>query len=133
MARVDEHLFGFSLVNDWSARDVQAFEYQPLGPFLAKNFATSISPWVVTTEALAPFRTAAKPRPAGDPQPLPYLRGGEARAAFDIEMHARDSERDVFAAQCRQSWTKPMRMGLRPRRNGARGYKPRAERACAMQ
>jgi fumarylacetoacetase len=88
MARADEHLFGFSLVNDWSARDVQAFEYQPLGPFLAKNFATSISPWVVTTEALAPFRVAQKARAAGDPQPLSYLRGGDPRAAFDVEVEA---------------------------------------------
>jgi fumarylacetoacetase len=88
IATVDEHLFGFGLVNDWSARDVQAFEYQPLGPFLAKNFATSISPWIVTTEALAPFRVAQAPRPAGDPAPLPYLSGGEARAAFAIVVEA---------------------------------------------
>ena len=68
----EDHLFGLCLLNDWSARDLQAWEYQPLGPFLAKNFATTISPWVVTMEALAPFR-AAFTRPAGDPQPLPYL------------------------------------------------------------
>ena len=68
-----EHIFGICLLNDWSARDVQAWEYQPLGPFLAKNFATSLSPWVVTMEALAPFRTAAFARPQGDPAPLPYL------------------------------------------------------------
>jgi fumarylacetoacetase len=69
----DSHIFGVCLVNDWSARDIQAWEYQPLGPFLAKSFATSLSPWVVTTEALAPFRSAAFPRPAGDPPPLAYL------------------------------------------------------------
>jgi fumarylacetoacetase len=68
-----EHLFGVVLLNDWSARDIQAWEYQPLGPFLAKNFATTISPWIVTFEALAPFRCAAFERSAGDPPPLPYL------------------------------------------------------------
>jgi fumarylacetoacetase len=68
----EAHLFGLCLLNDWSARDLQAWEYQPLGPFLAKNFATTVSPWIVTMEALAPYRTAFR-RPAGDPQPLPYL------------------------------------------------------------
>ncbi len=67
------HLFGVCLLNDWTARDIQAWEYQPLGPFLAKSFATCISPWIVTMEALAPFRTAAYARPAEDPAPLPYL------------------------------------------------------------
>lgn len=67
------HVFGVSLLNDWSARDVQAWEYQPLGPFLAKSFATSVSPWVVTAAALAPFRTACWRRPPGDPAPLPHL------------------------------------------------------------
>jgi fumarylacetoacetase len=69
-----EHLFGVCLLNDWSARDIQTWEYQPLGPFLAKNFASTVSPWVVTMEALAPFRAPAFPRPSGDPQPLEYLR-----------------------------------------------------------
>jgi fumarylacetoacetase len=73
VARAESHLFGLCLVNDWSARDVQAWEYQPLGPFLAKNFATTVSPWVVTLEALAPFRAPAYPRADGDPPPLPYL------------------------------------------------------------
>ena len=68
-----DNIFGLCLLNDWSARDIQAWEYQPLGPFLAKNFATTISLWVVTLEALAPFRVAAFERPADDPQPLPYL------------------------------------------------------------
>ena len=72
--RADEHLFGLVLVNDWSARDIQAWEYQPLGPFLAKNFCTSLSPWVVTLEALEPFR---QPAPSQDPPPLPYLRRTE--------------------------------------------------------
>ena len=68
-----EHVFGVLLLNDWSARDLQAWEYQPLGPFLAKSFATTVSPWIVTLEALAPFRCPAFARDAGDPQPLPYL------------------------------------------------------------
>ncbi len=69
----EEHLFGLTLLNDWSARDIQKWEYQPLGPFLAKSFATTISPWIVTMEALAPFRCAEFTRPDGDPQPLDYL------------------------------------------------------------
>ena len=69
----ERYIFGICLVNDWSARDIQAWEYQPLGPFLGKSFATSLSPWVVTMEALAPFRTAAFERAKGDPAPLPYL------------------------------------------------------------
>lgn len=73
IADAGAHLFGVCLLNDWSARDIQTWEYQPLGPFLAKNFATSISPWVVTMEALAPFRTAPLARRAGEPAPLPYL------------------------------------------------------------
>jgi len=76
VSQADDHIFGICLLNDWSARDIQAWEYQPLGPFLAKNFATSISPWVVTLEALEPFRSAADPRPEGDPQPLAHLAGG---------------------------------------------------------
>ena len=68
-----EHIAGYCLLNDWSARDLQAWEYQPLGPFLAKNFLTSVSPWVVSPQALAPFRKAMPPRPDGDPEPLPYL------------------------------------------------------------
>jgi len=73
IARADEHIFGICILNDWSARDIQAWEYQPLGPFLAKNFASTISPWVVTMEALVPFRVPPFARPAGDPSPLPYL------------------------------------------------------------
>lgn len=73
LARAEQHLWGVCLVNDWSARDLQSWEYQPLGPFLAKNFATTVSPWVVTLDALDPFRTPAPIRPPGDPAPLPYL------------------------------------------------------------
>ncbi|MCO7569646.1 fumarylacetoacetase [Pseudomonas chlororaphis] len=83
-----EHIAGFCLLNDWSARDIQAWEYQPLGPFLSKSFITSISPWVVTAEALEPFRQAQAPRPEGDPQPLPYLldKRDQAAGGFDIEL-----------------------------------------------
>jgi fumarylacetoacetase len=92
--RAIDHIFGLVLMNDWSARDIQAWEYQPLGPFLAKNFCTSISPWVVTLEALEPFR---KPLPLQDPEPLPYLsatgriRRGERTEnnfTFDIRLEA---------------------------------------------
>jgi fumarylacetoacetase len=85
---IDQHLFGLCLVNDWSARDVQAWEYQPLGPFLAKSFATTLSPWVVTMDALEPFRVAPAARPEGDPAPLPYLVGSSdrARGAFDVSL-----------------------------------------------
>ena len=81
--RAEEHVFGLCLLNDWSARDVQAWEYQPLGPFLAKNFATTVSPWVVTLEALAPFRAPWR-RAAGDPQPLAYLDCAALREAGAI-------------------------------------------------
>jgi fumarylacetoacetase len=73
IAQVEDHLFGVCLLNDWSARDIQRWEYQPLGPFLAKSFAASISPWIVTFDALEPFRVARFERPAGDPAPLEYL------------------------------------------------------------
>jgi len=83
-----DHIAGFCLLNDWSARDIQAWEYQPLGPFLSKSFITSISPWVVTAEALQPFCRAQPARPEGDPQPLPYLfdKRDQAGGAFDIEL-----------------------------------------------
>lgn len=80
------HIFGFCLVNDWSARDIQRWEYQPLGPFLAKSFATSISPWIVTSEALAPFRCPAFARPEGDPAPLPYLTSQADQEAGGVEI-----------------------------------------------
>ena len=83
-----ERIAGLCLLNDWSARDVQAWEYQPLGPFLSKSFLTTISPWIVTAEALAPFRTAQAPRPSGDPAPLPYLWNDDdqAHGAFAIAL-----------------------------------------------
>lgn len=87
IADAEEHLFGVTLLNDWSARDLQAWEYQPLGPFLSKNFASTLSPWLVTMEALAPFRSKFE-RPAGDPQPLPYLDSASNResGALDITL-----------------------------------------------
>jgi fumarylacetoacetase len=82
----EEHLFGMCLLNDWSARDVQAWEYQPLGPFLAKSFATTVSPWVVTFEALAPFRVPLAPRAEGDPEPLAYLSDAGDKAQGGVDM-----------------------------------------------
>ncbi|MGH8669616.1 MAG: fumarylacetoacetase [Burkholderiales bacterium] len=91
-----DHIFGVLLLNDWSARDIQAWEYQPLGPFLAKSFASTVSPWVVTLEALAPFRCPAFPRAFNDPKPLPYLFDeADQRAggiAIDIEMWLRSAK-----------------------------------------
>jgi fumarylacetoacetase len=101
------HIFGFCLLNDWSARDVQAWEYQPLGPFLGKNFATTVSPWVITAEALAPFRTSAFARPAGDPAPLPHLDDADDRAhgGLDIMLEAY-----LASAQMRRSGLAPLRL-----------------------
>lgn len=91
LEQAEDHIFGLCLVNDWSARDLQKWEYQPLGPFLAKNFATTVSPYIVTMEALAPFRTRAFKRPDGDPKPLAYLytEENETQGGFDItvEVH----------------------------------------------
>ncbi len=83
----EDYLFGVCLLNDWSARDIQSWESQPLGPFLAKSFATSISPWIVTLDALEPFRVPSPPRPAGDPQPLTYLQSA-GHGAFRIALEA---------------------------------------------
>ncbi|UVL50469.1 fumarylacetoacetase [Pseudomonas sp. B21-036] len=88
VAQAGEHVAGYCLLNDWSARDIQAWEYQPLGPFLSKSFISTVSPWVVTAEALEPFRCAQPARPEGDPQPLAYLFDprDQAGGAFDIEL-----------------------------------------------
>jgi fumarylacetoacetase len=85
-----DRIFGFCLLNDWSARDIQAWEYAPLGPFLAKSIGTTLSPWVVTSEALAPFRAPAATRPAGDPLPLPYLTSASdaAEGGLDVTLEA---------------------------------------------
>jgi len=108
IGEAEEHLAGLSLVNDWSARDVQRWEYQPLGPFLAKSFATTVSPWIVTLDALEPFRTALAERPSGDPAPLPYLDEGETRgrSGFAIELEVWLSSarmREDGVAPCRLS------------------------------
>ena len=88
VAEAWDRIGGLCLLNDWSARDVQVWEYQPLGPFLAKSFLTTVSPWVITSEALAPFRMALPLRPQGDPEPLDYLAdGGESAMAIEVEAH----------------------------------------------
>jgi len=85
IGNAEQHLFGVTLLNDWSARDLQAWEYQPLGPFLSKSFASTLSPWIVTMEALAPFRAKFE-RPAGDPEPLPYLDSPANREAGALDI-----------------------------------------------
>jgi len=85
MNDAENHVFGICLLNDWSARDIQAWEYQPLGPFLSKSFASTISPWIVTLEALAPYRVPFT-RPQGDPQPLPYLDSEANRAGGSLDI-----------------------------------------------
>jgi fumarylacetoacetase len=104
----EEHIFGICLVNDWSARDIQAWEYQPLGPFLAKSFATSLSPWVVTMEALAPFRAEAFARAEGDPAPLPYLfnQGDREHGGLDLWL-----EVSLRSARMREAGVSPMVLG----------------------
>ena len=94
IAEAEDHLFGLCLLNDWSARDIQSWEYQPLGPFLAKSFATTISPWVVTMEALAPYRAGAPTRPDEDPAPLAYLRepaGSAGAIEISLEVYLQSS------------------------------------------
>ncbi|MEO5818659.1 MAG: fumarylacetoacetase [Gemmatimonadaceae bacterium] len=105
----ESHVAGLCLVNDWSARDIQAWEYQPLGPFLAKNFATTVSPWLVTLDALAPFRAAAYTRPAGDPAPLPYLHddANEREGAFSIALEVL-----ISSARMRVDGVAPMRLSI---------------------
>lgn len=107
--RAAEHIAGFCLLNDWSARDIQAWEYQPLGPFLSKSFATTISPWVVTAEALEPFRRAQPPRPDGDPQPLAYLLDDHDQqgGALDIELEVL-----LLTARMKADGLAPHRLGL---------------------
>lgn len=114
IAEAESHIFGLCLVNDWSARDMQAWEYQPLGPFLAKNFATSISPWIVTMEALAPFRVPAYPRPAGDPEPLPYLAAEVDRQRGGIDLTL---EVHIRSLRMRERGTAPVRLSRGNLRN----------------
>ena len=103
------HVAGYCLLNDWSARDIQAWEYQPLGPFLSKNFASTLSPWVVTPEALAPFRIAQPPRPEGDPAPLPHLldEADQRAGAFDLELEVL-----LATARMREQGLPPHRVSL---------------------
>jgi fumarylacetoacetase len=114
IARAEEHIAGFCLLNDWSARDVQAWEYQPLGPFLAKNFQTSVSPWVITPEALAPYRIPQPPRPPGDPRPLDYLwnAADQARGAYAIQL-----EVGLLSARMREDGLPPHRLSQGPASN----------------
>ena len=110
----DAHIAGLCLLNDWSARDLQAWEYQPLGPFLAKNFMSTISPWIITAEALAPFRIAQPPRPEGDPKPLPYLwdEADQATGAYAITL-----EVYLFTAEMRHQGLSPQRLSHGEARN----------------
>lgn len=114
VAEAADHIAGFCLLNDWSARDFQAWEYQPLGPFLAKNFHSSVSPWVVTPEALAPFRIPQPPRPEGDPAPLPYLYDPADQAsgglAVELEVH-------LLTAKMREAGAAPQRLSRGPASN----------------
>jgi len=107
--KAEAYLFGVRLLNDWSARDIQSWEYQPLGPFLGKNFATTVSPWVVTTEALAPFRIPATPRADGDPGPLPYLHSEDnaRRGGIDITLEVL-----LASARMREEHVPPLRLSL---------------------
>lgn len=109
IADAAEHIAGLCLLNDWSARDIQAWEYQPLGPFLSKSFATTLSPWVVTAEALAPFRCAQASRPEGDPQPLGYLLDADDQqhGALDIELEVL-----LLTPKMREAGAAPQRLGL---------------------
>jgi fumarylacetoacetase len=109
IGKAAEHIAGYCLLNDWSARDFQAWEYQPLGPFLSKNFHSTISPWIVTPEALAPFRAAQPKRPEGDPQPLPYLLddADQQAGALDLELEVL-----LFTADMRSQGLAPHRLSL---------------------
>jgi len=105
IARASQLIFGLGLLNDWSARDIQSWEYQPLGPFLSKNFLSTVSPWVVTADALEPFRAPAATRDAADPQPLPYLDdvNDRARGAYDVILEA-----SISSATMREQMIAPM-------------------------
>jgi fumarylacetoacetase len=113
--RANSHIFGLCLINDWSARDIQAWEYQPLGPFLSKGFATTISPWVITMEALAPFRAPAFLRPEGDPEPLPYLYSCQ-----DQRLGAIDLSLEVYLRSASMRQVDPPARPFRLSRNNLR-------------
>jgi len=103
----EDYVFGYCLVNDWSARDIQAWEYQPLGPFLGKSFATTISPWVVTADALAPYRVPARRRGASDPAPLPYLFSPRDQSAGGLGVTL---EVSILSARMREMGLEPYRV-----------------------
>ena len=107
IADAGNHVAGFGLLNDWSARDLQGWEYQPLGPFLAKNFHSTVSPWVVTAEAMEPFRKAQAPRPEGDPAPLDYLNDADdqARGALALQL-----DTFLLTAKMREAGDAPHRL-----------------------
>jgi fumarylacetoacetase len=109
-----EHVAGYCLLNDWSARDIQAWEYQPLGPFLSKNFASTLSAWIVTPEALAPFRIAQPTRPEGDPAPLPYLldEADQREGGLDVELEVL-----LLTPGLREKGLPPHRLGLSNTKN----------------
>ena len=115
-----DHIFGAVMLNDWSARDIQSWEYQPLGPFLAKSFATTISPWVVTLEALAPYRCAAFARAQGDPKPLPYLLDDldQQQGGFAIEMEVSLNTVRLSQSNFRDSYWTPAQMVAHHTSNG---------------
>ncbi|NQU70064.1 MAG: fumarylacetoacetase [Rhodospirillales bacterium] len=109
LTEAEDHIFGLSILNDWSARDIQAWEYQPLGPFLAKSFSSHVSPWVVPLEALAPFRCAAYQRPDGDPAPLDYLASdaNEAQGGFDVRIQV-----SIASQQMRKDGMEPVTLAV---------------------
>ena len=109
MADAERHVAGLCLVNDWSARDIQSWEYQPLGPFLAKNFATTVSPWIVSLQALAPFRVPAVARPVGDPAPLPYLSDAANERAGGVDIRL---EVLLSSARMREEGGRAVRVSL---------------------
>jgi fumarylacetoacetase len=97
----EERIFGLCLVNDWSARDIQSWEYQPLGPFLSKSFATTVSPWVVTREALEPYRVPSFFRPSSDPRPLPYLSSDRDKNEGGVDLNMRFMSRSMLMREGR--------------------------------
>ena len=108
LEEAEDHVFGLCILNDWSARDIQTWEYQPLGPFMAKNFSSTISPWIITLEALAPYRSAIFKRPKGDPAPLPYLhtKSHEGSGGLDINI-----EVAVLTEKMRKNGDQPQIIG----------------------
>ena len=105
ISEAGEHIAGYCLLNDWSARDLQAWEYQPLGPFLAKNFLTSVSPWIVSADALEPFRSPMPPRPQGDPDPLPYLDDASDRESGALSVQLKVT---LSTEQMRKNGVEPL-------------------------